>query len=394
MAYIETRQLSGGEHSYRVVWEVPGANRRTRRKWAFDDRGSAERFRGVLEASGPDVALRMLAEADAPDARTVAEQVAHHIEHLTGVEEGTRRDYAAMLRRSIAPALGSIPITILTRDDVAKWVNEQSNVRPKTVKNRHSLLSAALTSAVQADLIPSNPALGVRMPTAVEEEMCFLTQAEFARLVTLTPPRWRPLVLFLGATGMRWGEATALTVGAVNLTAGEIRITQAWKETRGAGQKLGPPKTKRGRRTIPVPSVCRPDLEALTRDQAPTTFLFRNTRGNPVRHNSFWGTVWEPLVHVFAGDIKRTIKGKRGRPKVTWEIVGEGKRPRIHDLRHSYASWAISAGHSLPALQSVLGHESIQTTVNRYGHIFRADRDAFRELVTVDIGGNQPALTA
>ena len=67
MAYIETRTLSGGEHSYRVVWEVPGANRRTRRKWAFDDRGSAERFRGVLEASGPDVALRMLNEADAPN---------------------------------------------------------------------------------------------------------------------------------------------------------------------------------------------------------------------------------------------------------------------------------------------------------------------------------------
>ena len=392
MAYIETRTLSGGEKSHQVVWTVNTTGKRVRRKETFATRGDAERWLGLLEASGPDVALRALNEADAPNARTVAEQVAHHIEHLTGVEEGTRRDYAAMLRRSIAPALGSIPITILTRDDVAKWVNEQSNVRPKTVKNRHSLLSAALTSAVQADLIPSNPALGVRMPTAVEEEMCFLTQAEFARLVTLTPPRWRPLVLFLGATGMRWGEATALTVGAVNLTAGEIRITQAWKETRGAGQKLGPPKTKRGRRTIPVPSVCRPDLEALTRDQAPTTFLFRNTRGNPVRHNSFWGTVWEPLVHVFAGDIKRTIKGKRGRPKVTWEIVGEGKRPRIHDLRHSHASVMIANGINLYDLRHRLGHESITTTADTYGHMLPEAQVQAERAASLAFAPSAPAI--
>lgn len=383
MAYIETRNLSTGEQSHHVVWRTNnGDGPRKRRKETFADRASAERWLGLLEASGPEVALRALAEADAPNARTVTEQVAHHIEHLTGVDEGTRRDYAAILRRSIAPTLGSIPITALTRADVAKWVNEQSNVRPKTIMNRHGLLSAALTSAVRDDLIPSNPAIGVRMPRAVDEETTFLTQDEFARLVHLTPPRWRPLVLFLGATGMRWGEATALTVGSVDLDRREIRITQAWKETRGAGQRLGPPKTRRGRRTVPVPSVCAADLEALITGRAPTSFLFRNTRGNPVRHSTFHGDVWQPTVHLFAGDIKHTIKGKRGRPRVTWEVVGEGKRPRIHDLRHSFASWAISAGHSLTAIQHVMGHESIQTTSGRYGHIFRADRDAFAELVT------------
>lgn len=390
MAYIETRTLASGEKSHQVVWSVPAAGgKRRRRKETFATRGDAERWLGLLESSGPDVALRALVEANAPSARTVAEQVAHHIEHLTGVDEGTRRDYAAILRRSIAPSLGSIPITILTRDDVARWVNTQSDVRPKTVMNRHGLLSAALTSAVRDELIPSNPAVGVRMPRAVEEEMTFLTQDEFARLVRLTPPRWRALVLFLGATGMRWGEATALTVGAVDIDAREIRVTQAWKETRGAGQRLGPPKTKRGRRTIPVPSVCAPDLEALMVDRPPTAFLFRNTRGNPVRHNTFHGDVWQPTVHVFAGDIKRTIKGQRGRPKVTWELVGEGKRPRIHDLRHSFASWAISAGHSLTAIQHVMGHESIQTTSGRYGHVFRADRDAFASLVDLDVMGRR-----
>ena len=213
MAYIETRTLASGEKSHQVVWNVPSTDgKRRRQKETFATRGDAERWLGLLESSGPDVALRALVEANAPAARTVAEQVEHHIEHLTGVDEGTRRDYAAILRRSIAPSLGAIPITILNRDDVARWINAQSDVRPKTVMNRHGLLSAALTSAVRDELIPSNPAVGVRMPRAVEEEMCFLTQDEFARLVRLTPPRWRALVLFLGATALHLFATTSMGI--------------------------------------------------------------------------------------------------------------------------------------------------------------------------------------
>jgi integrase len=51
------------------------------------------------------------------------------------------------------------------------------------------------------------------------------------------------------------------------------------------------------------------------------------------------------------------------------QAAGIDKTPRIHDLRHSHASWLIAAGVPLPAIQRRLGHESITTTIDRYGHL-------------------------
>lgn len=130
-----------------------------------------------------------------------------------------------------------------------------------------------------------------------------------------------------------------------------------------------------------MPAVCRDDLVELTAGRAPDAFVFTNSRGGPVRHQAFHGGVWTPAVRAFAGDTRRVQPQKRGRPRVVWDATGHGKRPRIHDLRHSFASWAIAAGHSLTAIQRTMGHETITTTSDTYGHLFRADRDAFAQLI-------------
>lgn len=61
--------------------------------------------------------------------------------------------------------------------------------------------------------------------------------------------------------------------------------------------------------------------------------------------------------------------------------------PRIHDLRHTFASWAIQAGVPLPVIQRQLGHESIQTTVDTYGHLARSDFDPMIAAVSVNLTG-------
>ena len=51
------------------------------------------------------------------------------------------------------------------------------------------------------------------------------------------------------------------------------------------------------------------------------------------------------------------------------DLLPIGKRPNIHDLRHTHASWLIHAGAPLPFVQARLGHEKITTTVDTYGHL-------------------------
>ncbi|MCA0435468.1 MAG: site-specific integrase [Austwickia sp.] len=372
MASIEARPNADGTTSYRVIWREPGD--RARQRVTFGNEEDAVRWRTILEQAGSEVARRVLETEQAAVADTVAQVLARHIEALSGIEEGTRRDYRRIAAQVIVPALGAVPVTALHRNDVTGWINamERGGVAPKTICNRHALLSAALTSAHRDGLVDRNVAEGVRLPRRDRPEMTLLGQEEFAALVGLAPPFWRPLILLIGATGMRWGEVTALRARDVDVAGGQIHITHAWKETRGQGRRVGLPKTRRGNRTIPIPTACRADLAERVGRLMPDDWLFVNTAGAPVRSSAFHEMVWGPTVEVFAQE--------------------NGKRPRVHDLRHSYASWCIAQGRSLTAIQRVLGHESIQTTSDTYGHLFRADRDAFAEVLAMPAA--TPAIEA
>lgn len=376
MSSIEERRTAAGSTVWRVRFRDDGTNRAV----TFASADDAQRWKALLDFHGPRHALTMMGtSAPAKGERTVAEHLAHHVEHLTGVTGGTRSDYATIAARSINPVLGDIPLSLLTHDDVARWVNAMTGVSGKTIRNRQGLLSAALGSAVRDGLIAGNVAKGVRLPRTDHQrvEMVTLTAAEFERLAALVDPDFRPLVWLLVLTGIRFGEATALTVADVDLGTRTARVRQAWKHTDGHGHELGPPKSRRSRRTVtlpaPVPAMLAPLL-----DRAPGEFLLTNRRGGPVRRSNFHGDVWTPAVRSFAGDTSRTMGGTGGRPQVVW-TAGPGKRPRVHDLRHTFATWAIQGGASLMWVQRALGHESITTTVDTYGHITPADRDAFAE---------------
>ena len=357
MSSIEHRRSEAtGAESWRVRYRHGGRQK----VLSFATEAQAKSWRAVLDAHGPERALALLM-TDAPTSqRSVADQVRHHVEHLTGVTTGTRRRYEQVAAKHLSGRLESVMLEHLSRDDVARWVNEQAagGAAPKSIRNRHALLSAAIESAVRDDLVPKNVAKGVRLPRldVAGDEMVFLDPHEFDGIASHLPEHWRPLAHFLVGTGVRWGEATALRVGDVDLQAGTVRVSQSWKETSGAGWELGPPKTRRGRRTAKVRQAAL-DAIAPEMDRDPREWLFLSKRGGPVR-GDWWRTdVWRPAVAAWGG----------------------GKSPRVHDLRHTFASWAIRAGVPLTVLQRQLGHESIQTTSDTYGHIAPVDFDAMGE---------------
>jgi integrase len=238
---------------------------------------------------------------------------------------------------------------------VRTWVlDRQTHVSGKTLKNLHGLLHGILAGAVEAGHLQANPARGVRLPRADDHErreMAFLTQGEFWMIADELADHWRPYFVLLAGTGMRLGEMMALTVGDIDLVSRPpvVRITKAQRYTAGRGFETGPTKTRRSRRTIALDETA---LEALRPHLARPADapLVVQPNGRTVYPTNLYARIWRPAV-------------KRAQGK------GLTKNPRIHDLRHTHASWLIAQGLPLPVIQSRLGHEKVTTTVDTYGHL-------------------------
>lgn len=373
-----------------VKWRVQWRHAGRQYVRTFVSERHARTWAARLEVLGHEEALSLLAKPELvppPDLPTVARALDEHITNLTGIEEGTRRRYRALARNHIEPDLGNLPVDLLTYVRAASWVNDltRRGLSPKTIRNVHSLLSATLTTAVREGHVKENVVKGLRLPQDHGEEMVFLDADEVQRFVSLAPDHWKPLIATLFASGLRFGEATALQVRDVDLARGTLRVRQAWKHTAGQGHRLGPPKSPKAQRTIGIPVAVRAVIARLIEGRGPHEFVFTNTHGGPVRHASFHSHVWTPLVHEFAGDTRHAT-GLTGRRRWRWDEDGHGKRPRIHDARHTYAALAIAyQGISPKALQAHMGHESIQTTLDTYGHLYPAERDKLAAVVEVDL---------
>jgi integrase len=170
-------------------------------------------------------------------------------------------------------------------------------------------------------------------------------------VVDATPDHWKPLVITLGGTGIRWGELAALTVGDVDTENSVLRITKAEKQDPDNPGKtiIGPPKTSKGRRSISLPVDVLDVLEPLREGRKRNERLFLPPNGGPLRHRTFYRDIW----------LRKSLADSGIREPF----------PRLHDLRHSHVAWLIAAGAQLPVIQARLGHSKITQTIDGYGHL-------------------------
>ncbi|MGB3482490.1 MAG: site-specific integrase [Mycobacterium sp.] len=336
----------------------------------FDDHAVALRFEDLIGKVGADRALEIAhieRRTRGQKSLTVSDWVRHHVAHLSGVEKRTRAEYEGVVKNNLDGDLGELPLVGLTRDDISNWLEGllEDGASGKTIANKHGLLSAALNSAVSAGHITSNPAAGARLPRTEKDEMRFLSHDEFATLHGKVTEAWQPMVRFLVASGARISEVTALRPTDVQRDESTVRISRAWKRGPG-GYTIGAPKTKRSVRTINVPTAVLDELDYTGEWLFTNPGRGRRAQGGPVRPVNFRANVWKPAVE---------------RAALT------DPQPRIHDLRHTCASWMIAAGVPLPVIQRHLGHESITTTVDTYGHLDRASAQAAADAIGVALGG-------
>jgi integrase len=311
----------------------------------FNVKKDADQFALWLDAYGPKVALDKLwageQEGAVPSVNKIA---ADHIELLPNIEAGTRLSYSRLWARTWGPLIGDLPAHHVDSDLLKRAVITLGKTySEKSLKNQRGLLASVLDRAVELGHLPSNPTKNLKLPRGKEQdrtEMRILTNDEFADVLEGIRPHYRPLVMFLYGTGARWGEAVALTVADVQPP--NVRIRRALKWSPDNQRTVGATKTRRSNRTVALPQEV---IDVLDLDRPGDALLFTAPRGGPVHHRTFWSDIWLPAVNHLK------------------------PRPRIHDLRHSHASWLLGKGVPLHVVQARLGHESIQTTVDTYTHL-------------------------
>lgn len=360
MASIRERRRTDGSTAHAVLWRDADTGKQT--SYPCANKQSAENFKRLVEANGNSLtAVEQILEKVAGGGPSVAENMTKHIEMLTRAGPDQIKRYQNAVKNYFGGKFGKLPVAAVEHEDVVAWVKAMqartykgTPLSAKTIANHHGLLSASMETAIRLRRRPDNPCKGVQLPRdeSIREKMHFMTAAESLAIVEAHPARYQPLMAFLRATGARFGEATALLGGDFQLGVQQptVRIEKAWKRDENDRFYIGPPKTKKSRRTVSLsPSLVtllRPAIEAAGADG----LVFVTSYGGPIRHSSFY-EFWEGALDSL------------GYPK------GAGNRPRIHDMRHTHASLMLGAGMSPFELSRRLGHESIQTTVDRYSHL-------------------------
>lgn len=342
-----------GETYYKVRYRRDGRQRSLTCRGPSAEKDAAE-FVRLLDTLGADRAVAWWnSNLDAIDTSpTLDDWWTRHLDSITGITEGTRLTYDRTYRRVWAEPLGGRPIASITREDIARVVNQLSASRSdKTVRNAYGVIATAFKVAVADSLIPATPCANIRLPRRTEHERTearFLTHDEWARLAAELPPHYRPLFTTLVGTGMRWGEAEALEVADVDLGANPVvRITKAVKwDPSKSSRSVGPTKTRKSRRTLALPPEVVEVLEPLVAGRRGSERLFLAPRGGELRHRTVYDD-WKAAV----------------------ARAGLEPQPRMHDLRHTHVAWLIAAGIPLPVIQARLGHEKVTTTIDTYGHL-------------------------
>lgn len=376
MRAVETFTKADQTVSYRVRFRL--GQRQTSE--TFTKKSEAERFATLLDLVGAQGALdQIYAEDQAAVMPTLDEYAERHIASLTRITDGTRTSYRRIYKRTWSKALGSRPINLITRHEIAAVINTDLTKRlsDKSIANAHGLLAAIMNGAILDHHITTSPCAGIKLPRNTEHEsveMRFLTVAEYDAVWSSMDAHFQPLLDFLAGTGCRWGEGEAVQAKAFNLTAGTVTITRAAKwDASTSVRTFGPPKSKAGRRTITLPAELVETLMPLLATKAREDLVFTMPKGGQLRHATFHGRYWRKAVEDSGIDLP-------------W--------PRIHDLRHSHAAWLLSKNVPIVVVQRRLGHEDIRTTVNTYGHLLPETQVAAASAASLVFAGRTKAIAS
>jgi integrase len=355
---------SGVENRWRRADGTPTARAGKGRQWlaryvddqgaenskSFDRRADAQRWLDEITAAqvtgayvAPKAGLVKVADVHAKWIGTQG--------HLKATTVATRR---VTWSAYVEPRWSSVAVAEVHTSDVKAWLQNMSaaGAGPATVENALSVLRQVLELAVVDRRLARNPCAGVKSPRRQHRPRGYLTHDQ-VELLAKCVGETATVIRFLAYTGLRWGEMAALRVEAVDMLRRRVHVHQAVAEV-GGRVVWSTPKSHE-RRSVPFPRFLVDELSVLMLGKGRDDLVFTAPAGGVLRVSTWRPRVLAPAVRQLQAMLKEF-------PKVT-----------PHDLRHTAASLAISAGANPKAVQTMLGHASAVLTLDTYADLFPDD---------------------
>ena len=285
-------------------------------------------------------------------------------------EPSEQRTKEMILRVHLVPFFRDTDIREIRKLDLQRYIatkleakNGKKALSKKSIVNHLAVLRKMLRSAVEWEVIDHNPIEGFKFPKVPEPDFRFYDQMqteEFLAQAEKSEPSWVPFFVTAFQTGLRSGELAELRWDDIDFVTNKIHVKRSVKRGLGKERVVGSTKGKRSR-MVPMTSRVR---EVLLRHRGlkhlQGELVFPYTKGRQLDENRIKHPLWR-------------IQRRAGLPRIT-----------VHQIRHSFASQLVMKGATLRAVQDLLGHSDIRTTM-RYAHL---SPGVLQEAVDLLIDGN------
>lgn len=224
----------------------------------------------------------------------------------------------------------------------------------KTVRHVHSIINAALVWAMKMQLVSKNVAAAVDLPHIRRSEAKAFSVEEATKLLNAAKDSAiGSLVVLAFTTGARRGELLGMRWHDVNFEARYVTIKSSLSEVGGLVRLKGT-KTNRSRR-VPLSTLAIDALRKQRAYQAQQKLLLREAyKDEGFVFSTPTGDPWVPSAVT---DKFRKLARQCGVSST-----------RLHDARHTAATWLITEGVDIPTVGAILGHAAPSTTLNIYSH--------------------------
>ncbi len=270
----------------------------------------------------------------------------------------THRTHRQRIDNHLIPAFGRIALDKLSPQDVQRFIARQSakGLAPSTINGHLSTLGTALNQAMRWQIIPRNVVSLIDAPRGEKHERRFLAPEEAKRfLAAAREHRLEALFLVLLTTGLRRSEARGLTWEDIDFEQATLTVRHQTVRVDGVNHTHSP-KTIRSRRRIALP---RPIVAALIQ-QRERVADERDAKGVRWKHNNL--VFPSPTGKPFA---ETTLARELDKVCATAGIV----HVTPHELRHSMASFCAAANINPRTAMDVLGHSTVEMTMEHYQHV-------------------------